>query len=99
MSTVTDRKDLDTTLCPSGQQQNYLVLSEEERRKGFVRPLRTEYVHDKCGTSTKMGRELAETYAREPKFYGGTFYCKCGAHFPVGADGEFTWGDGSKVGT
>lgn len=34
---------------------------------------------------------LAETYARDPKFYGGTFCAGCHAHFPVGAGGEFVW--------
>jgi hypothetical protein len=28
-----------------------------------------------------MGQALAETYARNPKFYGGTFCCHCGKHF------------------
>lgn len=28
-----------------GQHEIYLVLSEEERAKGFVRPLRDKYVH------------------------------------------------------
>jgi len=52
-----------------------------------------------CGQSTTMSQEIAETYARDPKFYGGTFCCGCGKHFPIGADGEFEWEDGSKVGT
>ncbi len=29
----------------TGQQRAYVVLSEEERAKGFVRPLRRSYVH------------------------------------------------------
>lgn len=66
---------------PDGQQCCYLVLSEEERAKGFVRPIRHKYRHLKCGTVTTMGSELSETYARDPKFYGGTFCCHCGAHF------------------
>ena len=28
-----------------------------------------------------MGRALAETYARDPKFYSGTFCVNCGRHF------------------
>lgn len=158
MSLVTDRKDLDETLGPDGQQKTYLVLSEEERTKGFVRPVRRAYKHvgspgprfplrdlnaeeiergyaapdigyvkfeaypegsqqssatgrfwtqaqlDKvgkgCGTVTTMGRVLAETYARQPGFYGGTFCVGCAVHLPVGADGEFVWEpDGSRVGT
>jgi len=47
-----------------------------------------------------MSLALAETYARCPDFYSGTFCVQCGAHFPVGADGEFVWaGTKQKVGT
>ena len=47
-----------------------------------------------------MGEALAETYARQPDFYGGTFCASCGTHFPVGADGEFVWdGTTERVGT
>ena len=50
-----------------------------------------------CGTVTTMGQALAETYARDPKFYSGTFCCGCGTHFPVAG---FTWvPDGSVVGS
>lgn len=83
----------------TGQQKGYVVLATEERAKGFVRPVRDRYVHQKCGTVTTMGRALAETYARDPYFYSGTFCCSCRAHFPVGEDGEFVWEDGTKVGT
>ena len=83
-----------------GQQRGYVVLCDEERRKGFVRPVRHTYRHLKCGSTTTMGRALSETYARDPKFYSGTFCCRCGAHFPVGPDGEFVWdGTDEKVGT
>ena len=76
-----------------------MVLAKEERAKGFVRPVRRSYVHTKCGTLTTMGQSLAETYARDPHFYSGTFCCGCGSHFPVGENGEFVWEDGSgKVG-
>ena len=139
-----------------GQHEIYLVLSEEERAKGFVRPVRNSYVHvgkkqhgleihrmlneeekiemkekypenknkeyvavltvmkkedggflggtyvtqeqldswksgkllGGCGTLTTMGRELSETYARNPNFYGATFCCRCNKHLPVG---EFVW--------
>lgn len=84
-----------------GQHEAYWVLSEEERAKGFVRPVRRKYIHDKCGSVTTMGTAIAETYARDPKYYGSTFCCACGSHFPVGEQGQFTWDDGSneKVGT
>lgn len=83
----------------TGMHRDYWVLPDEERAKGFVRPVRESYRHEKCGTVTTMGRKLAETYARDPKFYGATFCCGCRTHLPVGEDGEFVWLDGSKVGT
>lgn len=84
----------------TGQQQGYVVLAEEERAKGFVRPVRTSYKHLKCGGVTTMGQSLAETYARSPSFYSGTFCSHCRAHFPVGEAGEFVWdGIDEKVGT
>ena len=83
-----------------GQQQDYVVLAEEERAKGFVRPVRRSYRHLACGTVTTMGLTLAETYARDPQFYSGTFCCGCRAHFPVGEEGEFVWdGTDERVGT
>jgi hypothetical protein len=86
-------------LKPNGQQKDYVVLSADERARGFVRPVRRTYVHQKCGVATTMGQSIAETYARDPGFYSGTFCVCCGEHFPVGADGEFVWDDGTKVGT
>ncbi len=86
-------------LKPNGQQKDYVVLTKEERAKGFVRPVRHTYVHQKCGCATTMGQSLAETYARDPAFYTGTYCCGCGTHFPVGPEGEFVWDDGTKVGT
>ena len=130
----------------------YLVLSAEERARGFVRPLRRAYVHvgtpgprfplrdltaeervrygpdyvqyeeypeserpllgrawtqqkldavgQGCGAVTTMGLALAETYARDPRFYGATFCVRCSMHRPVGADGEFVWdGTDERVGT
>lgn len=137
-----------------GQQACYLVLSDEERAKGFVRPVRRSYKHvgiagpqcplrdltekeketwkddsdpfvkfeiypntqiatgrywtqkqldsinKGCGGVTTMGQAIAETYARNPYFYGGSFCVQCGKHFPVGEDGEFIWiDDGTRVGT
>lgn len=173
MSLTTDKNDprLNQTK-DNGQNEAYIVLTEEELAKGFVRPVRTTYVHvgtktpdvseqgklftldelhannpkeydeerikkfrdwgyvayieysdeyrqknDKgaavgtfifqkdldainskqkysggCGTVTTMHRSIAETYARDPKFYGATFCCGCGKHLPVE---EFIW-DGTN---
>lgn len=99
---------------PVAQAPVYLVLSEAERAKGFVRPVRRTYVHvgldpvrkgavllklgeGGCGAATTMGLAIAETYAREPSFYGGTYCVGCGKHRPVG---EFAWDkDGTVVGS
>lgn len=123
---------------PVPQAEKYLVLSEAERAKGFVRPYRDAYKHvgkqpknslrdltddekerygqygyvafeaypksessvigrfwtqaqldaKACGTVTTMGRAIAETYARNPNFYGSTYCLHCQKHLPVD---EFTW--------
>lgn len=118
MSLTTNRNDeCLLKIRPDGQQECYLVLSDEELAKGFVRPVRTSYKHvgppiacegvdgkvyeaghsGGCGTLTTMGQKLAETYARNPKFYSATFCCQCGTHLPVC---EFVWFvDGSEVGS
>lgn len=132
----------------TGMQKAYVVLSPEERAKGFVRPLRTDYVHvgkrpdpqhatreltedekqryggngyvlfevypserspavgrfwtqedlnSGCQGKTTMGLDIAETYARDPNFYGGTFCSHCRTHFPLE---QFVWvGTNIKVGT
>lgn len=97
-----------------GQQKGYVVLSAEERAKGFVRPMRRSYIHvgvggseidpsdmsksgvkaPGCGTLTIMGLALAETYARDPKFYSGTFCVGCKAHFPLA---QFVWDGTNEV--
>jgi hypothetical protein len=71
-----------------GQHKAYVVLCDEERQKGFVKPLRTSYRHKVCGVTTTMGRALSETYARDPHFYGATFCVACNVHKPLS---EFTW--------
>lgn len=156
MGTTTDRNDPrlthGTDKEPVPQTEVYLVLSDEERAKGFVRPLRVSYRHvgipgpryplrdltaeeqatyagagyakyeeyppggstlgqfwtqadlDRigkgCGTVTTMAQAIAETYSRQPSFYGATYCCGCRRHLPVGPVGEFTWveADGSEYG-
>lgn len=138
----------------TGLQKAYVVLSADERAKGFVRPVRLSYRHvgargpihatrpltaveqalharwnyvlyedypsdaaaivigrfwtqaqlDRvdagCGSVTTMARAIAESYARDPNFYGATMCVTCRAHFPVGAAGEFVWdGTDERVGT
>lgn len=91
MPLTTDPSDPRLKRGPSdekGQHDTYLVLSDEELAKGFVRPLRTTYLHKACSSTTTMGAKLAETYARDPHFYGFTFCVTCNAHFPVN---QFVW--------
>jgi hypothetical protein len=167
MGTTSDRNDprlthgADTEPVP--QAEVYLVLSDEERAKGFVRPVRRSYVHvgppgpthelrpltdheestfnvadpecgnsecaghrryvafepyeeflgrfwtqeqlnnigKGCGDVTRMAQDIAETYARDPHFYGATYCVRCRRHLPVGKDGEFVWLDdpNQRVGT
>jgi hypothetical protein len=144
----------------SGQHSDYIILCEEERAKGFVRPVRRSYKHvgirpqyptreltaeekeqwsgdgvvayeeypecnctptapgtlghadtcprrrglgrfwtadelkSGCGAVTTMGLALAETYARDPKFYGATMCCTCNKHLPVK---EFVWEGTNEV--
>ena len=97
MGLTTDRDDprlghgVDEEEIP--QHEVYLVLSDEERDRGYVRPVRTAYVHDKCHSTTTMNLAIAETYARDPKFYGATYCVKCQKHLPVA---EFRWYDGRE---
>lgn len=85
---------------PVPQAEAYLVLSEEERARGFIRPVRRSYRHLTCGVVTTMSVALAETYAADPTFYGGTYCVGCRMHRPVGPNGEFVWdGTEEKVGT
>lgn len=83
--------------APVDQNKAYLVMTDEERAKGFVRPVRTIYIHDTCGTVTSINSQaIAETYARDPGFYGATYCCACHMHRPVA---EFRWKDGNRVGS
>lgn len=135
---------------PVPQNEVYLVLSDEERAKGFVRPVRRAYKHvgesrtkhplrdltdeekerhagqnyvgfeaypdselpvlgrywtqaqldnlnKGCGTVTTMNQAIAETYARDPGFYGATYCAHCQKHLPVR---EFVWeGTSERVGS
>lgn len=102
MALTTDPNDPDLThgtdSAPVDQAQKYLVLSDEERAKGFVRPYEDRYVHSGylggCGAVTMMGVALSETYARNPGFYGATYCVGCRMHKPVGEPAsEFYWCD------
>lgn len=71
---------------PTPQAEAYLVSEEG----GFLRPVRYAYRHvvADCGAVTTMSRPIAETYARQPGFYGATYCVGCRMHLPVG---QFEW--------
>lgn len=56
-------------LKANGQQKGYVVLSEEERKRGFVRPVRTSYVHVGRPAHKNPLRDLTpDEHARYDKF-------------------------------
>lgn len=71
----------------SGQQKSYVILANESRTE-FQRPVRNRYIHEKCENVTTIAREIAETFAVDPKFYTNTFCAHCRQHFRVS---EFRW--------
>ena len=163
MSLTTDKNDpgINKPKGEGRQNESYIILSKEEREKGFIRPVRNSYKHlgrfyeyweemtmldevreesgkkyvakvpvvkrggDKglgvitgsslltqkevdnikatkgyrsmCGATTIMAKDIAETYARDPHFYGSTWCMSCRDHINVG---EFVWdGTDEKVGS
>ena len=60
-----------------------------------------EHMLGGCGCRTTMAIAIAETYARDPKYYGSTFCCECGVYLPVGESCQFVWDDANRerVGT
>jgi hypothetical protein len=92
MSYTTDRNNPDLKYGVDNErvEQNkaYLVLTDEELSKGFIKPFRNSYKHLTCGTLTTMGEKIADTYATDPWFYGATYCCYCMKHRPLS---EFVW--------
>lgn len=86
------RKGHDTE--PVEQQEVYLALSENELAKGYLLPVRREYIHKTCQSRTVMPQACAETYARDPWFYGGTYCCHCQKYRPFE---EFKWLEGQAM--
>jgi hypothetical protein len=79
----------------TGQHEAYYVLPASDRAEGFVRPIRKQYLHTVCGALTSMSGPIAETFAKNPSYYGSTFCIKCKTHLPVE---EFVWdGTGPAV--
>lgn len=72
-------------------------MTDEERAKGYVRPLRFTYVHTTCGSETVMTKGSAELWAKQPGRQPETFCGRCHADFPAA---QFVWiGSTERVGT
>jgi len=76
--------------------EEYLERDDSDVLGSFWTQKRLDSVGKGCYTTTTMGRPLAETYARNPRFYGATYCVQCMMHRPVS---EFIWKDGSRLGS
>lgn len=92
-------------LCPDERAKGFVrPYRDEYKHVGRLTQLVNDAGEDThqvrlggCGTTTRMGRALSETYARDPKFYSHTFCVRCNRHPPVE---EFVWtADGQQVGS
>jgi hypothetical protein len=72
-----------------GQFENYPTTDDGE----FVQPVRHTYIHEKCGNSTTMRSDIAESVARDPNQYTKTFCATCGEHVSVN---EVYWEEDGK---
>lgn len=62
----------------------------------FLRPRWVYYTHTACGTPTSLRPVDVDRFAREPGWCLTTFCLVCLAYRPTA---EFTWPNGSEVGT
>ena len=71
-------------------------LTAMERDAGLTRPLCRAWRHQVCGSQTVIPLWAAIAWARNPAHCATARCAHCGAHRPVD---EFTWSDGTPVGT
>lgn len=85
-------RDLDADEHERYDQYGYVKYEPYPEESGLLGKFWTQPELDRagkrCGQTTTMGIALAETYARSPNFYQGTFCCACGTHYPLN---EFIW--------
>lgn len=74
-----------------GQYENHPTIETEGKK--FIRPIRRNYYHKKCGKTTVMPGKIAETIAAKPDFYGKMFCAACGKYIDTGSDSELFWLD------
>ena len=73
------------------------MITDTEKARGFVRPIRSVIVHKACGERNVLTDAVAEMYARDPKGNTNALCVACGNYFPVV---EFNWeGIEEKVGS
>lgn len=77
-------------------RRTYIHAGKPPEGQGFEYPIRKVFPGG-CGTRTTCSQDIAETYARDPNFYSGTFCCSCRTHFPLD---QFVWeGTTEQVGS
>lgn len=76
----------------TGMYERHPVLLEGN----FQRPVRHLYIHARCTGATRCGALIANTFARNPKFYTHTYCRVCRGYYEVG---EFCWSNGEPVGS
>lgn len=64
------------------------ILTDKERDRGYVRPVRQTYTHKKCGKDTMLAIALAQGFAGDLSFLREAYCTTCGKHFPVS---DFLW--------
>lgn len=83
-SLTTNRNDPDLKVVePSGMNKKYLVLPEEERAKGFIRPFRNKYQH--IGLKPKF--PLKDLTKKQKELFGDVGYVKY-EKYPKGYHGS-----------
>lgn len=81
------------------QYAKYQYVKFEEYQEGeaatgrYWTQERWDQIDKGCGVVTIMGLSIAETYARDPYFYGSTFCTGCRDYLPLE---EFVWEDGGE---
>lgn len=68
-------------------RRTYIHAGKPPEGQGFEYPIRKVFPGG-CGSRTTCSQDIAETYARDPNFYSGTFCCSCRKHFPLD---QFVW--------
>lgn len=71
-------------LQADGQHRDYVTLPPEQRTDGDLVGVPVVYIHEVCGTGTRMPEEIVRSYLNNPFLYGAntTFCVGCSRHVP-----------------